>query len=576
MKRKNIKLTYENILYDAELNILRWYNFSENAMILAIGWNNQLIRRLCEECQYMFVETTPSGILEENFAEQHRNTMDYVILMETIEVTEKPALLMQKAYTCLKRDGKLLVIANNKYAIKHFCGDKTPYEERLFDELEGKRAADGSHSFGIGELEQLFRDAKIDHVRKYAVYPHLYNAQKIYSFEYAMRDKVDVNVQPWYTDNSLIYAREAKMYEGLVSSGLFFALANGFFFEAGKGEEQSKALFVTISSGRTAERQFITTVRNDGIVEKRPVYENGMCNLYMLEENHKYLRERGLHVVQGKMNGDCYQMEYIEAPSLLEQMRKAYYNGGGEIITLFDQYVEELRKSSAIIGTGEMGEILQYGFIDMVLLNCFYDNGQFLFFDQEYAFPNLPLKVIIYRSLVIMYDAYPEFDRQLPISFFLDRYGITECIDGIRKIESEFFLELNVENLMVLHRDYHAPFDAAIEANQCALNETSLKRVLKENGLSDLEGGKIILLGANDKARKFLAIYRHTCDVVMVIDENPAKQGTEFEGYTVNAMERLAELRQETTKVIIAVEDVLPAYQRLRRWGINSIGWYEG
>lgn len=178
LKRKTINLTYENILSDAELNVLRWYNFSENANILAIGWNNLLVRRFCEEREYIFLEATPSDILEDDFGDKHKNTMDYVILMETIEATAAPVLLLKNAYACLKEDGKLLVVANNKYAIKHFCGEKTPYEERLFDELEGKWAVDGSHCFGLGELERMFQMANIDHVQKYAVYPQLYNAKK--------------------------------------------------------------------------------------------------------------------------------------------------------------------------------------------------------------------------------------------------------------------------------------------------------------------------------------------------------------------------------------------------------------
>jgi len=576
LKRKTINLTYENILSDAELNILRWYDFSENAKVLAIGWNNLLVRRFCEEREYTFLEATPSDILEGGLSVKYRNTVDYVILMETIEATEAPVALLQRAYACLNEDGKLLVITNNKYAIKHFCGEKTPYEEELFDELEGKWAADGSHSFGIGELEKLFQDANIDNVQKYAVYPQLYNAKKIYSFEYAIRDKADVQFQPWYTDNSLVYAHEEKMYSGLVASGLFFVMANGFFFEAGRKAEQNNALFITISSGREAERQFITVVNASGIVEKRPIYENGMGGIGMLEKNHKYLSDRGLHIVPGKVVGDVYQMKYIEAPSLLEQMEKAFYHGHGEVITLCDNYVSEIKKSSEIVGSNELGEILRYGFIDLVPINCFYDNEKFLFFDQEYVIPNLPLKVIIYRSLVFMYDAYPEFDWQIPLSFFYERYGITECIDEIRRIEGSFLLELNVEGIMVLHKDYHAPFEAALEANKDALNEVSLKKRLKENGLRNLEGKQIILLGANEKAKALIDNYGDNCEIKLIIDEDPAKQGTDFEGYTVYAMDILAELKHDEYKVIILEGDVLPAYQRLRRWGAENIGWYEG
>ena len=136
-------------------------------------------------------------------------------------------------------------------------------------------------------------------------------------------------------------------------------------------------------------------------------------------------------------------------------------------------------------------------------------------------------------------------------------------------------MELNMENLMILHKDYRAPFEAAIEANKDALNEVSLKKLLKENGLRDLEGKQIILLGANEKAKKFIINYGQICEITLIIDENPAKQNMDFEGYIVYAMDKLAEMNSDEYKVIILEGDVLPVYQRLRRWGAEDIGWYE-
>lgn len=53
-------------------------------------------------------------------------------------------------------------------------------------------------------------------------------------------------------------------------------------------------------------------------------------------------------------------------------------------------------------------------------------------------------------------------------------------------------------------------------------------------------------------------------------------QGSNFEGYMVYAMDKLAELKHNEYKVIILGGDVLPVYQRLCRWGAENIGWYEG
>ncbi len=576
LKRKAIQLTYENILSDAELNILRWYDFPDHAKLLSIGWNHTLARRFCEEQSYDFFDVTPVELLHGSFDKQHKNKMDIVLLMETIEVTEAPAELLKKAYACLNENGKMLVITNNRYAIKHFCGEKTPYETMLYDELEGRTDENGNHCWGIGEIETLFSEAGIYKVKKYAVYPALYYVKKIYAFDYTIRGREDMMFTPWYKDNRFVFAHEEKMYEGLIASGLFYLMADGFFFEIRKGGQESNILAATVSSGRPADRQFITVLRNNGKVEKRPVYENGLPQIWQLERNHDYLRGRGLYIVPGKMQGDIYESDYVSSPGLLEQMKTAFCNGHGEIITLFDSFVDELKKSSVYVIDDQLGEIMQHGFVDLVPQNCFYDNGRFLFFDQEYDIPQLPLKVIIYRCLVIMYEAYPAFKKAIPISFFLERYEIAENIEQIQKRERDFLQNLNLEEVMVLHKDYHAPCEAVIEANIQTLNEVSLKKILTDACKKNMEEKQIILFGANEYTKAFIRQYGKMCEIRYVIDEELPIQEKKFEGYTVCAENKLAELDSSVCKVVILTTDFLAVYQRLRRWGMCDIGLFEG
>lgn len=575
LKRKKIDLTFENILVDAELNILRWYDFTDQAKVLSVGWNHSVTERFCREREYLFWNVKPDGLLYEDFSIRHCNEMDYVILMETIEVTESPEELIRKAYECLSENGTMLVIANNRYAIKHFCGEKTPYESKLYHELEGETSEDGSHCWGIGEIEDLFCNAGITKFQKYAVFPSLYHVKKVYSFDYTIKDKANIMLSPWYRDNRLVYAHEEKMYDGLISSGLFYPMANGFFFEIKKSGRGCGILSATVSSCRPAERQFITVIRENRKVEKRPVYENGMVHLKQLEKNHEYLCERGLHLISGRLKNDVYETDFADSPGLLEHMRRAFYNGHGEIITLFDQFVEELKKSSTWEEDAELGEIMEHGFADLVPQNCFYEEGKFLFYDQEYDIPYFPLKVIIFRSLVILYNVYPEFEKGLPFSFFLERYGILENRKKIQQIERDFLVGLNMENIMQLHKDYHNSCEAAIQANSHALNEESLKRQLMDKCQIDMENKKLILFGINSQTKKFIKKYADRSCIEFLIEDDLVQQGKDLEGYPVYAIDKLADLDCSEYQVIIFDKDFLASYQRLYRWGIRNFGVYE-
>ena len=43
---------------------------------------------------------------------------------------------------------------------------------------------------------------------------------------------------------------------------------------------------------------------------------------------------------------------------------------------------------------------LEYAFYDMIPKNCFYIDGEFYFFDQEWMEKYLPVEFIIYRSII--------------------------------------------------------------------------------------------------------------------------------------------------------------------------------
>lgn len=589
MKRKCIALTSENILMDAELNIFRWYDFREDAKILSVGMEHSLIRKFCGERGFTLKEIDNKRLLEYGRSAVGEEAFDYVIFMEALETetTDSAVILLKEAFSCLKNTGVLLVIANNRYAIRHFCGEKTPYEEKLFDELEGKIRTDGHHCYGLGELEELFAQAGIYSVSKFAVYPSLRNVKKIYSFSYEIRNSFQC--YPWYEDNSLVFAQEEKMYPGLVTSGLFYPMANGFYFEARKDGKDSAILFATVSSQRPADRQSITVARADGIVQKRPIYENGLENIRQLNKNHTILRNRGMHVVPGRLKEDIYEMEYLRSPGLLEQIRTVFYRGKEETEALFDAYVEELRKSSKIKTSKKLGEILEHGFIDLIPFNCFYDQGKFVFYDQEYDIPNLPVRVIIYRFLIIVYHTFLELDAVLPMDYFLNRYGISECMDEIRAIEQKFRWELNAMDLMEEHMKLHAPCRRAIEDSRRKMNWTEmaqrrlaekrmaeLEALRKQNCFEGLEGMKVFVFGAGGvRGRKFFSFYGYELSIEAVLDNNAKKWGNTFFGVPVKQPDILKNMDPAQYKVIIVTRDPTEVLGQLTRLGAEQIAIYD-
>ena len=92
-----------------------------------------------------------------------------------------------------------------------------------------------------------------------------------------------------------------------------------------------------------------TTVRESGLVYKRPLYEEGEQDLRKLCEYTEELAARGIPVVEGTLKRDSVgafmEMPYVEAQPLTEVLDSLVKNNRDEFIKLFDVIVENIHNS---------------------------------------------------------------------------------------------------------------------------------------------------------------------------------------------------------------------------------------
>src|SRR5699024_7588369 len=72
-------------------------------------------------------------------------------------------------------------------------------------------------------------------------------------------------------------------------------------------------------------------------------------------------------------------------------------------------------------GKYAMGTILANGYIDMNFNNCFWKNGQLIFFDQEWMVENIPVNYILYRAVKYAY-----ITSEIALSKIVNYLGINE------------------------------------------------------------------------------------------------------------------------------------------------------
>ena len=180
------------------------------------------------------------------------------------------------------------------------------------------------------------------------------------------------------------------------------------------------------------------------IVYKQPVYPDGIHKLKAMQDNLDDLHSRGINVVNSYIEGDKFIMPYIDKPVAMIKLKEIAKKDKNAFIQAMDTMYELILASSEhtdIISEKEknsangrdLGGILSKGYIDMVPLNCFYDEAaknekdRFIYYDQEFYWENCPANVIMYRSISIIYDGTDkQFEMIVPRREMMERYQLTE------------------------------------------------------------------------------------------------------------------------------------------------------
>jgi len=122
-------------------NILNWYEFKENSDILEV--NNANIEEVLNIDK----------------------TYDYIILSEIVELDK----FFSKVHNLLKLDGKLLIVINNKFGMKHWAKGFQEINEPVFSK---------------SETEKMIRKAGFSEIKSYYPLPDYKLTNVIFTDEY--------------------------------------------------------------------------------------------------------------------------------------------------------------------------------------------------------------------------------------------------------------------------------------------------------------------------------------------------------------------------------------------------------
>lgn len=571
--------------------LLNWYDFKSGSTALYIGGEQDIHPDICRE-RGMDVMTAPLELaISSLWVREHSNRFDYIISIQELERHENPEKILKIWNPLLKPDGTLLLGMNNRYGLKYFCGDRDPYTDRNFDGIEGYRRAYAQKEdkfagrcYSREEMRKMLLKAGWESIQFFSVLSDLDNPRLIYGEDYFPNEDLSNRLFPTYHYPKSVFLEEESLYDGLIKNGLFHQMANAYLVECSLNGKLCDVSHVTSSMERGRKNALLTIIRRSGIVEKRAPYEEGSERLHKLLEHGQELAERGIRVIDAKIEKglhgkDIYVMPYIKEESGQLYLKRLLHTDRKQFFKEMDHFRDLILRSSEIMkpdqGDGE-GAILKKGYLDMVPLNSFHVDGTFLFYDQEFCEEQYPANEIIWRMIATFYAGDIEVGKLLPMNQLLERYSLMKKLPKWQKMEWEFLAELRKEKELRPYHEQCRRDSGIINANRQRMNFSADEyQKLFIDIFRNADTRKLILFGSGNFTRRFLGLYQQDYPVYAIVDNNKEKWGQEIEGIPIQPPDIIKQMQSGEYKVLICIKNYLSVMKQLDEMGVREYSIYD-
>ena len=387
--------------------------------------------------------------------------------------------MVSGAVSHLKEDGRLIVAADNKFALKYFSGVANESSGRYFGSITSKDSSTVSLK-DISDLEALGLYVE----EKYYPYPDFRLPRSIYRSDFVNEMKINPAVfTPAYDkDRYVLFDEEAAMRE-LIKEGIWENFVNSYLlvlkkYSASipdKKAEPDGMLYARFNTERAPQYRVDTFIkRKDGklFVEKKADSEEAVAHLEKINENYKLLS--GLYrfikpVPCDVAENGVLNFEYVEGKTLDRKLYESiiYIQTHGDSINdrpeADDQtgrrdqtarILAEFEKTLNIVFDYNPEALTPDGIpglanVDCILSNFIEDNeGTVWLIDYEWIYEkNVNPEYLKYRTCFYFYQDHPDIEAELPFKVLMEHFGIDEKKCGkFAEMEDKFQQKVYGEN----------------------------------------------------------------------------------------------------------------------------------
>lgn len=576
----------QELINGIQKGLLQWYDFKEGSNVLYIGDENTPLAHMLVEKKLKTICMPLEMLLEEDWQQEYCQYFDYIVCIEALERQTVPVSFLDIFHMLLRSNGIILLGMNNRMGIRYFCGDRDSYTNRCFDSIEGYRYAYTKmednfqgRSYNRAEIRRMLNASGFEQFCFYSVFSDLRNPTLIYSERVLPTEDLANRLIPLLNYPYTAFMNERLLYEDLVDNDMFHQMANAYLIECTIDGTLSDVDHVTCSMDRGRERALFTIIHHSERVEKKAAYPEGRKRLALFVEHGNDLAAHGISVVDARIEKDAYVMPYMRGEAAQLYLKRLIRTDKDKFLQKMDRFRDLILQSSEHVkedtGNGE-GVVLRRGYIDMVPLNSFYIDGEFVFYDQEFCQEDYPANAIITRMITTFYSGNTSLNRIIPMDEMFARYHLLDKIEYWQEMEYKFLSKLLNEESLLRYYSKHRVNDDTVNSNRQRINCSDAEyREIFIDIFKDADTRKLILFGSGNFAKKFLALYQKDYPVYAIVDNNEGKWGESIGGVKICSPEIFRQLKPAEYKVIVCIKNYVSVLRQLESLGVDKYSIYD-
>lgn len=480
--RMNYKKFYNQIKY--RTNVFEWYPFKMNSSLLYIGDSPILI----DFFEGKF-DLTVSEISE---IDSIKNTLfNYVVIDGVFDVLDKKKESLSKVLSMMYPMGEIIILANNRLALRYFAGVKEFESDDFFGHLKRTNLL-----YSKRQWESLCKDLSLNY-KFYYPYPDYLLTTQVLSDAW-LTSNINLKYEDYHSFRYELF-NENEALQSLIDSGDFSGFSNSFMIVI--SNKQSEIVYSKISTERKDEFKICTNIvkKNEGyIVEKVALTEKGIQHFNEINEfyknsqkqNEKWFKYCPVRQIDNKLIFDFIDGQNLESlvdlyvknndfDKVFKTMDLLYeiisdgiiegFNVNEEFLNVFGNHDFELLSNEKSIRFCDIDIILE----NVVLTK----NKKFYILDYEWVFDcTVPISFILYRAIL-----HSMAISKLPseqIDKLYKRYGISTELKGLYLSMEEHF-QIYVSDKKI--SDYYTQLNSQVIELSADQNRQFLDIFVKQN-----------------------------------------------------------------------------------------------